>query len=367
MKIITLMTIKKYYVQALHIKVFMTKKGENTMGIYLITGGAGFIGCNFIKYILEKYNNEIQIINVDKLNYAGDLTNLQDINNNKNYRFIKGDICNKSLIKQVFDKYKPDYIVNFAAESHVDRSIKQADIFVKTNILGTQNLLEQSLNTGVKKFHQVSTDEAYGSLGEEGFFTEDTPLNPHSPYAASKASADFLVKAYFDTHNLPINITRCSNNYGPNQFPEKLIPLTINKTIQHKKIPVYGTGKNVRDWLFVEDHCAAIDIVIKKSIPGKVYNIGGNSEMRNIDVVKKIIKLLRELTNDEKISEELIKYVEDRKGHDWRYAIDASLIKKELQWSPKICFEDGIYKTVKWYVDNKSWVDKKSIKRGDKI
>jgi len=333
------------------------------MKTYLVTGGAGFIGCNFIKYMFAKYNDKIKIINLDKLTYAGNLVNLKDVETRGNYIFIKGDICDSKIVDTIFKKYHPDYIVNFAAESHVDRSIENPSIFVKTNVLGTQVLLNVALKNGIKKYLQVSTDEVYGSLGEEGYFTEQTQLNPHSPYSASKAAADLIVKAYYDTYSLPVNVTRCSNNYGPYQFPEKLIPLMINNCLHKKSLPVYGNGKNIRDWLYVEDHYRAIDLIISKAKPGKIYNIGGNSEMRNIDIVKIIINTLRKLTKDDAISEDLITYVEDRKGHDWRYAIDSSLLKKELGWQPNTKFEDGIKLTINWYLDNLSWM--KEITSGE--
>ena len=333
------------------------------MKTHLVTGGAGFIGCNFIKYMFAKYNGKIKIINLDKLTYAGNLANLKDVEIKKNYTFIKGDICDLKLVDEIFKKYHPDYVVNFAAESHVDRSIEEPSIFIKTNILGTQVLLNAALKNKVKKFLQISTDEVYGSLGEEGYFTEETPLNAHSPYSASKASADMIVKAYYDTYSLPVNITRCSNNYGPYQFPEKLIPLMINNCLHKKSLPVYGNGKNIRDWLYVEDHCQAIDLIISKAKPGKIYNIGGNSEMRNINIVKIIIATLRELTKDDALSEDLITFVEDRKGHDWRYAIDSSLLKKELGWQPNMKFKDGIELTINWYLESLDWM--KEITSGE--
>ena len=333
------------------------------MKTYLVTGGAGFIGCNFIKYMFAKYNNKIKIINLDKLTYAGNLANLKDVETKKNYTYIKGDICDSKLVDEIFKKYRPDYVVNFAAESHVDRSIEEPSIFIKTNVLGTQVLLNAALKNKVKKFLQISTDEVYGSLGEEGYFTEETPLNAHSPYSASKAGADMIAKAYYDTYSLPVNITRCSNNYGPYQFPEKLIPLMINNCLHKKSLPVYGNGKNVRDWLNVEDHCRVIDLIVSKAKPGRIYNIGGNNEMRNIDVVKIIISTLREFIKDDAISEDLITFVEDRKGHDWRYAIDSSLLSKELNWKPLISFKDGIKKTINWYLDNLDWM--KEITSGE--
>jgi dTDP-glucose 4,6-dehydratase len=331
--------------------------------IYLITGGAGFIGSNFIIYMLNKYK-DIQIINLDKLTYAGNLKNLSSIKNDKRHLFVEGDICNKETISNLFEKYKFNYVVNFAAESHVDRSITNPNIFAETNILGTLNLLNYSYkfwNNGNDtydnnvKFIQISTDEVYGSLGKTGYFTENTPLNPHSPYSSSKASSDMFVKSYWDTFKLPINITRCSNNYGPYQFPEKLIPLMINNAINHENLPVYGEGLNVRDWLYVEDHCKAIDLVVNNGRKGEVYNIGGHNEKTNISIVKLIIDYLNKNV-DNTISENLIKFVEDRKGHDLHYGIDPSKITNELGWYPKTKFDDGIIKTIKWYLNNSDWV-----------
>ena len=333
------------------------------MKTYLVTGGAGFIGSNFIHFIMEKYQDKIFIINLDKLTYAGNLGNLQEIETMSNYKFIHGDICDKEIIKDIFENYKIDYIVNFAAESHVDRSILDPEIFVKTNILGTTNLLNEAKSCWMqkdsfkegKRFVQISTDEVYGSLGSTGFFTEETPLDPHSPYSSSKASADLIVKAYYDTYNMPINITRCSNNYGPYQFPEKLIPLMINNCLNKKDLPIYGDGLNVRDWLYVKDHCKAIDMVLKKGVIGQVYNIGGHNERTNITIVKTIIKYLNENV-DKTITENLIKFVEDRKGHDRRYGIDPSKIKKEIGWQPETNFEVGIKKTINWYLQNQHWL-----------
>ncbi|WP_051514822.1 dTDP-glucose 4,6-dehydratase [Fervidicella metallireducens] len=331
------------------------------MKTYLITGGAGFIGSNFIKYILKKYE-DIIIINLDKMTYAANLNNLREIEKSSNYAFIKGDICNKRVIKDIFKNYDVDYVVNFAAETHVDRSIKNPGIFTKTNILGTQTLLDITreawkINEGYKggkKYLQISTDEVYGSLGNEGFFTEKSPINPHSPYSASKASADLIVKSYYDTYRMPINITRSSNNYGPNQFPEKLIPLIIKNAIEKKAIPIYGNGLNIRDWIYVEDNCEAIDLVIRNAKAGEIYNIGANNERKNISIAKEIIKILNK-NYDNTITEELIKYVEDRKGHDFRYAIDAEKIKTDLDWKPKTEFTKGLEKTIKWYLNNKEW------------
>ena len=333
------------------------------MKTYLITGGAGFIGSNFIRHILNKYS-EIKIINLDKLTYAGNLENLKDVENSPNYIFIKGDICDKKLEEKSFSENDIDYVVNFAAESHVDRSIKEAYIFVKTNVLGTVNLLNIAKNAWEvqggfkqgKKFIQVSTDEVYGALGETGYFLETSPLDPHSPYSSSKAGADLMVKAYFDTYKMPVNTTRCSNNYGPYQFPEKLIPLLINNCLNHKDLPIYGNGMNIRDWLYVEDHCIAIDIIINSDRVGEIYNIGGHNERNNLQIVKTIIKYFNEKV-DKKITENLITYVEDRKGHDKRYAIDPTKIKDELGWYPQTPFEEGIKNTIKWYLDNKEWLN----------
>lgn len=322
----------------------------------LVTGGAGFIGSNFVHYLFKKHET-IKIINYDKLTYAGNLANLKEVENHQGYSFIKGDICDKQKLHTVFEHFKPNYVINFAAETHVDRSILNPEEFVKTNILGVQNLLNLSLDFGVKKYIQISTDEVYGSLGTTGYFTEHTPLDPHSPYSASKAAADLLIKAYYDTYKLPVNITRCSNNYGPYQFPEKLIPLTIVNCLSGRNIPVYGDGLNVRDWIHVEDHCAAIDTVLNKGRLGEVYNIGGNNERTNIEVVKLIIRQLSETLPESEILEELIAYVEDRKGHDRRYAIDSTKIQRELGWKPRISFEHGIRETIKWYLSNQNWLN----------
>lgn len=333
------------------------------MKTYLVTGGAGFIGSNFIIYMLNKYN-DVKIINVDKLTYAGNLENLKDVENNPNYSFLQCDICDKEKIEKLFEENQIDYVVNFAAESHVDRSIKYPEIFVKTNVLGTVNLLNAAKNAWTIgddkykdgcKFLQVSTDEVYGSLGETGFFMETTPLDPHSPYSSSKASADLFVKAYGDTYKFPINITRCSNNYGPYQFPEKLIPLMINNALNHKELPVYGDGMQIRDWLYVEDHCKAIDMVIRNGVLGEVYNVGGHNERPNITIVKTIISYINENV-DNSVGEQMIKYVEDRKGHDRRYGIDPEKIKNDLGWYPETTFEVGIKKTIKWYLNNKLWM-----------
>lgn len=333
------------------------------MKTYLITGGAGFIGSNFIMYLLEK-NKDIKIINMDKLTYAGNLENLKKVENHPNYNFIKADICDKKAVKHVFRKNNIDYVINFAAESHVDRSIKNPYIFAKTNVLGTVNLLNCSKTAWEskdgfpleKKFLQISTDEVYGSLGTTGYFKETSSLDPHSPYASSKASADLIVKSYYTTYKMPINITRCSNNYGPYQFPEKLIPLVINNCLNKKHLPIYGDGLNIRDWLYVKDHCKAIDMVIKNGKIGEVYNIGGHNEKTNIYIVKTIIKYINKYV-DSTITEQLIKYVEDRKGHDRRYAIDPTKIKNDLGWQPNINFEEGIDKTIKWYLKNSTWLN----------
>lgn len=310
----------------------------------LITGGAGFIGSNFIHYILSKYN-DYQVINLDKLTYAANLDNLKDIEDNKNYKFIHGDIADKEFIFKLFEDKKFDIVINFAAESHVDNSILNPQIFTITNILGTQVLLDACRKYNIKRFHQISTDEVYGELPLDDkniLFTEKTPLNPSSPYSASKASADMLVKSYYRTYSLPITISRCSNNYGPYQHLEKLIPLMISKAINNDNLPVYGNGLNVRDWLHVYDHCTAIDLIIHEGKIGEIYNIGGNNEKSNIDVVKIILKELGK-------SEKLIKYVNDRPGHDLRYAIDSTKIKTSLNWKPVYSFEKGILDTIKWY------------------
>lgn len=334
------------------------------MKTYLVTGGAGFIGSNFVNYMLKKYD-DVKIVNVDCLTYAGNLENLKDVESNKNYKFVKANICDREAIRKVFLEDDIDYVVNFAAESHVDRSIKDPEIFVESNVKGTVNLLNVAKEFWTIgddkykencKFLQVSTDEVYGSLGEQGYFMETTPLCPHSPYSASKAAADMLVKAYFDTFKFPINITRCSNNYGPYQFPEKLIPLIINNTLQHKNLPVYGDGLNVRDWLFVEDHCKAIDMVIKEGKLGEVYNVGGHNERTNITIVKTIINHIKDVV-DPSVSENLITYVQDRKGHDRRYGIDPEKIKNDLGWYPETTFEVGIKKTIDWYLEHKRWID----------
>ncbi|PLR82596.1 dTDP-glucose 4,6-dehydratase [Bacillus canaveralius] len=313
----------------------------------LVTGGAGFIGSNFVRYMINKYP-EYQIVNLDLLTYAGNLENLKDVEDKPNYKFVKGDLADREFINGLFEKEKFDYILNFAAESHVDRSITNPEIFVKTNIEGTQNLLHAAKNIGVKKYLQVSTDEVYGTLGKEGYFTEETPLAPNSPYSASKAGADLLVRAYHETFGLPVNITRCSNNYGPYHFPEKLIPLIIINALNDKDLPVYGDGLNVRDWLHVEDHCQAIDLVLHEGRNGEVYNVGGNNERTNIEIVKTILNHLGK-------PDSLIKYVTDRPGHDRRYAIDATKLRTELGWEPKYNFDTGIAQTIEWYLNNQEW------------
>lgn len=316
----------------------------------LVTGGAGFIGANFV-YLELKEHPEDRIVCVDKLTYAGNLETLKEAMTYKNFRFVKADICDRKAMFNLFAEEKFDIVVNFAAESHVDRSIENPEIFLQTNILGTQVLMDASKEFGVKRYHQVSTDEVYGDLPLDRpdlFFTETTPLKTSSPYSSSKAGADLLVNAYHRTYGLPTTISRCSNNYGPYQFPEKLIPLMIANALAEKPLPVYGEGINVRDWLYVEDHCKAIDLIIRKGKVGEVYNIGGHNEMKNIDIVKIICKALDK-------SEDLIVHVTDRKGHDMRYAIDPAKIHAELGWLPETKFVDGIQKTIKWYLDNKEW------------
>lgn len=329
----------------------------------LVTGGAGFIGSNFIKWMLAKY--EYHLVNLDVLTYAGNLENLREVENHPNYTFVKGDIRDRALLHDLFEEYKIDTVVNFAAESHVDRSIEEPEIFLTTNVLGTQSLLDTAkqhwkvnpqdkycrrFKEGVK-YLQVSTDEVYGALDSEGMFTETMPLSPNSPYSASKASADLMVRAYHETFGLPINITRCSNNYGPYQFPEKLIPLMINNCLEGKTLPIYGDGMQIRDWLHVKDHCIGIDMVLHAGRNGEVYNIGGNNEKTNVEIVKLIINQLGK-------SEKLIEYVKDRPGHDRRYAIDNSKITRELGFKPKYTFEEGIQDTIQWYLTNQEWMNK---------
>lgn len=333
------------------------------MKTYLITGGAGFIGSNFIHYMLEKYD-EIRIVNLDKLTYAGNLENLISCETDERYIFVQGDICNRELVSSLMAKYTPDFVINFAAESHVDRSIVNPEIFVTTNVLGTVNLLKCCMDAWYsggqwidgKKYLQISTDEVYGALGPEGFFMETTPLNPHSPYSASKGSADLMVKAFHDTYGMPVNITRCSNNYGPYQFPEKLIPLMINNACHHRALPVYGDGMQIRDWLYVVDHCKAIDMVANRGRSGEVYNVGGHNERTNVFIVKAIIDQLHDVLDDDLISENLIHHVTDRLGHDRRYGIDPRKIHDELGWYPETPFENGINMTIDWYINNKEWV-----------
>lgn len=314
----------------------------------MITGGAGFIGSNFVLYMLNKHP-DYEIVNVDALTYAGNLENLRSIENDSNYTFVKADIADQATLEPWFIA-GVDAVINFAAESHVDRSILNPGIFVQTNIVGTQTLLELSKQYKVSKFIQVSTDEVYGTLGDSGLFTEDTPLAPNSPYSASKAGADLLVRAYHETFGLNVNITRCSNNYGPYQFPEKLIPLMIQNALHDKPLPVYGDGLNVRDWLYVEDHCSAIDLVLHKGREGEVYNVGGSNERNNIQVVKTILEELGK-------PESLISYVKDRLGHDRRYAIDADKIRNELGWQPQYPYEKGVQQTIRWYLNNKDWME----------
>lgn len=370
------------------------------MKTYLVTGAAGFIGANFIKYLLHrKYKNEdIKVIVLDLLTYAGNLGTIKDDIDNERCFFVRGDIRDRELADRLFAENDIDYVVNFAAESHVDRSIEDPQLFLSVNILGTQNLLDAARKAWVtgkddagypvwkagKRFHQVATDEVYGSLGPEGFFTEDTPLCPHSPYSASKTSADLFVMAYHDTYHMPVTITRCSNNYGPYHFPEKLIPLIINNILEGKKLPVYGKGENVRDWLYVEDHCKAIDLVVREGRDGQVYNVGGHNEMKNIDIVKLTIKTIHDMMENEPelrkvlrkqeldengdiridwINDGLITFVADRLGHDQRYAIDPTKITNELGWYPETKFEDGIVKTIIWYLNNQEWVN--SVTSGD--
>jgi dTDP-glucose 4,6-dehydratase len=352
---------------------------------YLVTGGAGFIGANFVKYLLKKHQ-DIQLIVLDDLTYAGNLGTIKADLNDSRVTFVKGNICDSQIVTSIFEKHPIDYVVNFAAESHVDRSIENPQLFLQTNILGTQNLLDiakKYWTTGKDengypvyrkgvKYLQVSTDEVYGSLGETGYFTETTPLDPRSPYSASKTGADLIVVAYSETYKLPINITRCSNNYGPYHFPEKLIPLIIKNILEGKQLPVYGDGSNVRDWLYVEDHCKAIDTVLLKGKTGEIYNVGGHNEKKNIDIVKLTISTIRNLLEEKPeykkalkktgddiswLNENLITFVKDRLGHDLRYAIDPTKITTELGWYPETKFEVGIVKTIRWYLENQDWVE----------
>ncbi len=313
----------------------------------LVTGGAGFIGSNFINHIL-KTRDDYFIVNLDKVTYAGNLENLKEVEDNPNYVFVKGDIINRELLDYLFDKYEINHVINFAAESHVDRSILGSEVFYRTNVVGTAVLLEASRNHNVDKFLQVSTDEVYGSLGATGLFTETTPLSPNSPYSSSKAGADMAALSFNHTYGLPVTITRCSNNYGPLQFPEKLIPLMIINALHNKKLPIYGDGMNVRDWIYVIDHNRAVELALENGGDGEVYNVGASQEMTNIEIVKLILQILGK-------SEDLIEYVKDRPGHDRRYAIDSSKIQNELGWKPEFRFEDAIVKTVEWYKGNRSW------------
>lgn len=313
----------------------------------LVTGGAGFIGSNFIHYMLEKHPDD-NLVNLDLLTYAGNIHNLDDIRDNPRYHFVKGNIVNRELVAHLVHEFNIDHIVNFAAESHVDRSILHPDVFVETNVQGTLALLDVAKREGVEKFLQVSTDEVYGTLGATGYFTEESPLQPNSPYSASKASADMIVRSYFETYGYNVNITRCSNNYGPYQFPEKLIPLMTSNGMEGKDLPIYGNGKNIRDWLYVSDHCQAIDLVLRNGKPGEVYNVGGHNERTNNEIVHLIVDNLG-------LSEDHIKYVKDRLGHDKRYAIDPTKIETELGWKPEYTFDTGIVKTIDWYKNNEAW------------
>ena len=316
----------------------------------LVTGGAGFIGSNFVQYMVDKYPED-EIVNLDLLTYAGNLENLKDIEDRKNYKFVKGDIADRQFVFDLFEKEKFDVVINFAAESHVDRSIKNPEIFVVTNVIGTTVLMDACVKYGIKRYHQVSTDEVYGDLPIERpdlLFTEETPIHTSSPYSSSKASADLFVMAYKRTYDLPVTISRCSNNYGPYQFPEKLIPLMIQRALADESLPVYGNGANIRDWLHVYDHCVAIDLIVRNGKVGEVYNIGGHNEKSNLEVVKVLLKALNK-------PESLITYVEDRKGHDLRYAIDPKKMETELGWKPKYNFDTGIAQTIQWYIDNEKW------------
>ncbi len=343
------------------------------MKTYLVTGGAGFIGSNFVHYILEKYD-DVRIVNVDKLTYAGNLENIADLAQNPRHVFKQLDICDAVSIDRLFTKFEPDVVVNFAAESHVDRSIHDCSSFIHTNIEGTATLLQVAKSDweqpggsfGDHLFLQVSTDEVYGSLDLEdtgGCFTEKTSLDPHSPYSASKASADLLVKSFYDTYGFPTLITRCSNNYGPFQFPEKLIPLCIKQCLDHEKIPVYGDGLNIRDWLFVKDHCSAVDCVLRSGKPGNVYNVGSCNERSNIEVVKTVIACISSTVKDDEINDSLIEYVQDRKGHDRRYSIDPRKIMDDLGWKPQVSWKDGIADTIIWYLQHSGWMSR--VDNGD--
>jgi len=345
----------------------------------LVTGGSGFIGSNFIHYLINNTDYQ-RIINLDKLTYAGNNDNLINIQQNIRYKFIKGDICDRQCIKKIFQDYSPNKIVHFAAESHVDRSIDGPKDFINTNIVGTSILLEESLSYYNKlkklskssfKFHHISTDEVFGSLGEKGSFVEDSPYDPSSPYSASKASSDHLVRAWHRTFGLPVTISNCSNNYGPYQFPEKLIPLIIINCLSNKSLPVYGKGENIRDWLYVEDHCKAINLILQEGAIGDTYNIGGNNEISNINIVESICTILDKLkpSNSGKSYKQLISFVKDRPGHDFRYAINTTKIKKDLNWEPKETFDSGLTKTIKWYLENENWWKKiqKNIYKQERI
>ena len=345
----------------------------------LVTGGSGFIGSNFIHYLINNTDYK-RIINLDKLTYAGNNDNLINIQQNIRYKFIKGDICDRQCIKKIFQDYSPNKIVHFAAESHVDRSIDGPKDFINTNIVGTSILLEESLSYYNKlkklskssfKFHHISTDEVFGSLGEKGSFAEDSPYDPSSPYSASKASSDHLVRAWHRTFGLPVTISNCSNNYGPYQFPEKLIPLMIINCLSNKSLPVYGKGENIRDWLYVEDHCKAINLILQEGAIGDTYNIGGNNEISNINIVESICTILDKLkpSNSGKSYKQLISFVKDRPGHDFRYAINTTKIKKDLNWEPKETFDSGLTKTIKWYLENENWWKKiqKNIYKQERI
>ena len=323
----------------------------------LVTGGAGFIGSCFVRHILNKYK-DYKVINLDALTYAGNIENLDDIKDNPNYKFVHGNICDKKLVRELINEV--DAVINFAAESHVDRSITGPEIFIETNVQGTLNLLQASKEADIQRFLQVSTDEVYGTLGKDGYFYETTPLAPNSPYSASKASADLLVRAYYETYKMPVLNTRCSNNYGPYQYPEKLIPFFISKLLKDEKVPVYGDGLNVRDWLYVYDHCSAIDVVLHKGKVGEVYNIGGHNEKTNLEITKIILQAMGK-------DESSIEYVQDRLGHDRRYAIDNHKIQTELGWQPSLTFEEGIKLTIDWYLKNQDWIksiEAKKMKAG---